>query len=767
MRSIFLAGAACWALAAATAAAAQGPDRASPPVETQADDDQGLGADIVVTAQRREENLQRTALAVSAIAGDKLTEASITQATDLTRLVPSIQVAPAASFTQIYLRGIGTFGANAFAEQGVAFNLDGVYLSRPAAPAGLFYDLERVEVLKGPQGTLYGRNASGGAVNVITAKPRLGEIGGNLTAEYGNYDAFKLSGAVNLPLGDKVALRVAGQHAQHDGYYSDGYDDEDTQAVRAQLRGKFDRVDVNLSMDYAHVGGKGSGGTIMPLLFGEHGKRLGPSDPAVIAAYVARPPAPPVPQVIAKGNGYQDNDFFGLAANLNVDLGFGQLTILPAYRKTNLDFLNYAPSFKIDINEDSHQSSLEVRLAGDSGPVQWLVGGYYFDEDVVADQLFDQGSNGTLIQSDLDTRSLAAFGQATVSLSDRFRLTGGLRYTTDRKRQDSYAESRPFVGFVPPGPPNFTPIILAIPTNATSDVDFNKLTWKAGLEFDAGPHSLLYASVATGFKSGALFAAQGINYSSPEKLTAFTLGSKNRFLDNRLQVNVEAFYWDYKDQQISHLGPVQVASTPGGPIFGPIFRTENAGSATLYGAEAELLFQASPNDLVSANLQYLHTKYDELDYQFYSTTGAPPVLGCPTSLTTQTGASPQARIYDVSCGGRPLVNAPRFTLNLAYEHNFDLGDHGNIRIGADTRIESSRYLSIEFLDLGRQDSYMMSNARITYETANGRYALTAFINNIEDELVFSNSLQSPAKPGTLYNQIRPPRTFGIRASAKF
>ena len=119
--------------------------------------------EVVVTAQRREENLQRAAIAVSAVAGEKLTEASITQATDLTRLFPSLQVAPASSLTQVYLRGVGTFGANAFAEQGVAFNLDGVYLSRPAAPAGLFYDLERVEVLKGPQGTLYGRNASGGA----------------------------------------------------------------------------------------------------------------------------------------------------------------------------------------------------------------------------------------------------------------------------------------------------------------------------------------------------------------------------------------------------------------------------------------------------------------------------------------------------------------------------------------------------------------------------------------------------------------------------
>jgi iron complex outermembrane recepter protein len=342
-------------------------------------------ADIIVTAQRRSENLQKAAIAVSAVAGDTLVKQSITQANDLTRVVPALQVAPAASFTQIYLRGVGTFGANAFAEQGVAFNLDGVYLSRPAAPAGLFYDLERVEVLKGPQGTLYGRNATGGAVNVITAKPKLGETSGYINAEYGNYDAIKGSAALNLPLGEKLALRVAGQYVKRVGYYSDGYDDEDTQAVRAQLRGETGTgLDATLSVDYAHVGGMGSGGTIMPLLEGKH--RLGPSDPRVIAAYVARSPTPPVPQAIASDDGYQDNDFFGAALTLNADLGFATLTVIPAYRKTDLDFRSYASSFLIDVQEKSSQMSLETRLGGHSGPLEWVVGGYYFAEDVSGQQ---------------------------------------------------------------------------------------------------------------------------------------------------------------------------------------------------------------------------------------------------------------------------------------------------------------------------------------------------------------------------------------------
>lgn len=721
--------------------------------------------DIIVTAQRREENLQKAAIAVSAVAGDTLIKNSISQATDLTRLVPSLQIAPASSLTQIYLRGVGTFGSNAFAEQGVAFNLDGVYLSRPAAPAGLFYDLERIEVLKGPQGTLYGRNATGGALNVITAKPKLGVLGGNLNAEYGNYNAIKGSGAINVPIGEHVAFRLAGQYAKHDGYFSDGYDDEDTQAVRGQLRGETGTgLDATLSIDYAHVGGKGSGGTIMPLLDGKD--RLGPSDPRVIAEYLTRSPTAPVPQVIARGDGYQDNRFFGAAMTVNADLGFAKLTVIPAYRKTDLDFVSYASSFLIDVTEKSDQMSLETRLSNTSGPLNWVVGGYYFTEHIVADQFFDQASNGTRIKSRLGTDSHAFFGQGTWSLTDTFRVTGGVRYTSETKMQTTEAHTLPFVGFVP-GLFPLVPIILDIPSFPKTDVTFSKVTWKAGVEFDLGPRSLVYASVSTGFKSGALFSAERVNYSRPETLRAYTIGSKNRFFDNKLQFNVEAFYWDYKDQQITHLGAVQVATTPGGPIFGPVFATENAGAATIYGAEAELQFQPTRNDLFTANVQYLHARYDSLQYQFYSTGGAAPVVGCATALTNQTGASPQARIYNVNCSGKPVVNAPTWSINAGYQHTFSLGNSGRVIAGADTRIESSRFLSIDYLALGRQGSYMMSNARLTYETANGRYSLTGFINNLENELVYSNSLQSPAKAGTIYNQLRPPRTYGVRASVKF
>ncbi|MDE1916786.1 MAG: TonB-dependent receptor [Sphingomonadales bacterium] len=721
--------------------------------------------DIIVTAQRRSENLQKTALAVSAVAGDALVRQSVTQATDLTRLVPALQVAPASSYTQIYLRGVGSFGANAFAEQGVAFNLDGVYLSRPAAPAALFYDLERMEVLKGPQGTLYGRNASGGAINVITAKPKLGETSGFINGEYGNYNTAKVSAAINLPIGERWAVRLSGQHASHDGYFNDGYDDENTQAARAQV--KFDShagFDADLMLDYGHVGGKGSGGTIMPLI---GNGRLGVSDPAVLAAYQAASPTAPVPQVIARNDGFQSNNFYGVALTANQDLGFAKLTLLPSFRETDVNFLSYASSFTIRDVEKTHQTSMEARLANTRGAVNWVLGGYFFDERVHASQGYDQGSNRLQVNPLLATRSLAAFGQATVTVLPAFRITGGLRYTDDHKQQNTIFTNAPFVGFVSPATGNFTPIFNPITAQALSDIHFRKVTWKAGVEYDAGPRSLLYASVATGFKSGALFAAQGNNTSAPENLTAYTLGAKNRFFDNRLQLNLEAFWWDYKNQQVSHLGPVQVASTPVGGIYAPVFLTENAGSARLYGVEAELQFKPDDADLLSADLQWLHARYRSFRYNSYSSSGAVPAVGCAVNPTSLIAATPGGAIYAVDCSGRQVVNAPEWTLNMAYEHHFALRNGGKVTFGANTRIQSGSYVSIDYLPGGYQDTYTTSDVRLEYQPKGGKLTLGLFANNLENTTIFAASFQSPVKNGVLYNQLRPPRTYGARASLRF
>ena len=219
--------------------------------------------DIVVTAQRKSENLQHAAVAVSAVTGDTITNAGVTTPQALTTLVPALTVGSAGgSNTTFFIRGVGNFSVNGYTDPAVAFNYDGVYIGRQTSTSGVFYDLERVEVLKGPQGTLYGRNATAGAINVLPARPKLGELSGFVTASYGNYDAFNVQGAINLPVGEDGALRVAGSVVSHNGYESDGTADEKTQAFRVQLLGHLTPdLTVRVGFDYAHNGGRGPGGT--------------------------------------------------------------------------------------------------------------------------------------------------------------------------------------------------------------------------------------------------------------------------------------------------------------------------------------------------------------------------------------------------------------------------------------------------------------------------------------------------------------------------
>ena len=235
-------------------------------VAQEAAADPGGLEEIIVTAQRREESLQRAAIPVSAVSGDELINASVSDTENLSKLVPSLVIQPAGGSTMnMYLRGVGTLQGNAFGENPVAFNVDGVYIARPTGPVGTFYDLERIEVVKGPQGTLYGRNATGGAVNVLPKRPELGEFSGDVNVEYGNYDALKGSGSLNAPLGESWALRIAGQAVDRSGYLSDDYADEVGEAARVSLlfepSSTFSTV---LVADYFHQGGAGNGSVLMP-----------------------------------------------------------------------------------------------------------------------------------------------------------------------------------------------------------------------------------------------------------------------------------------------------------------------------------------------------------------------------------------------------------------------------------------------------------------------------------------------------------------------
>ncbi|WCT79224.1 TonB-dependent receptor [Novosphingobium humi] len=769
------------------------------PQSNSADATQTGLADIVVTAQRRSENLQKVAVAVSVVSADALTRNNVTQSAQLTTLVPALQVANSGTTNVFYLRGVGTFAVNAFSDPAIAFNYDGVYISRPSAATGVFYDLERVEVLKGPQGTLYGRNATGGAINVLPAKPVIGENFGQFSAVLGNYNAATLQGGANLSLGETAALRVAGTYTKHEGYQSDGTGDEDGKGARAQLLWKpSSDLTIRVGGDYYHAGGASSGSTLVGTI-NPFTKAISPSPYGRdVGLYDSR-----VSQILSGQYNFQvgrtmtglspyafnDSTFWGVNADISYITPIGTFTLVPAHRDIDFNARNNITTFSSEFHERTRQNSVELRLASpDTNKLRYLVGGYYFHEETEVADSFSQQNLSNFLTGDLTTRSVAAFGRLTYAITDRLRLSGGIRYTNDRKTISGgsqlavdvctapacpnglllpYATSLSdlvnragLVGPFPSPVPSFQSVYIS-PTSPTNIVGTSqaplvavqsgsKVTYRANVEYDVGARSLLYASFETGYRGGGFsFAVDPTRQQyRPETIQAWTVGSKNRFLDNRLQLNIEAFYWRYKDQQIAHLGVDSSGSQA--------FFTENIGTSRNFGAEVETQFLIFPHTTLSGDIQYLDAKYTSFVYKSPS----PPPTRCGVSAPATAGGA-----YSIDCSGLQALRSPKWTLNLGIQHVIPLGQFKIVAEGS-ARYQTSSYVGFELLDIERQAAYWTGQASLTFASENDKFALSAFVNNIGNQrplgdVVYNSALNAfGGAPGA-------PRLYGVRFQVKY
>ena len=783
----------------------------SPPV-AETDDGEVLG-DIVVTAQRREENLQKTALSIEAFSGEALRASGIVNADAVSRLAPGVQVAGGTT-TQVYVRGVGDFGVTATANPAVITSLDGVAIARPQAISGNFFDIERLELLKGPQGTLYGRNASGGALNILTVAPKLGETGGYLEGNVGNYDQLGLEGAVNLATGDAAALRLSFQVNDRDGYLSAGGDDDEHQSVRVQARLESGRLSLRPILSYTHLGGNGTGLALIPRLPGQSAW-LENTDPVAGAAYLARATAifnaalaagcnpaptgncPPPPALLADpstSNLFQDVDSYAAAATLDYDLDFATLTVIPAYRKTNARFA-VQPSFIYNVGgvynaagdrsdgERSKQYSLEARLGGDTDALKWVLGGYAFKEKQSNDfVLFGGLIQNQRVMGKLDTEALAVFGQATYSLTDAFRVTGGIRYTNDKRAatdlqkfaiSPTVTAPSPVTGNLPvpclpnvlgPGtrpPGTLCPLLNTTPGFYDSKVTFNKVTWKAGVEFDLAPQSMLFADVSTGFKAGGFNQAISLTDTNqlqpyaPETITAYTLGAKNRFLDNRLQVNVEAFYWDYKNLQLS------AQAFDGTGVI--VLLTQNAGKARVAGGNVNVVARPWRGGTLRGSLEYVDSEYKRFLLTQSARFVPPGRTGCAVSAPNAQG------LVTVDCSGQRLIRSPKWSGNLGLSQQFGLGNAGDLVFDADMAFASKRFVTADFTAAQLARSYQNISASITYNAPADRWFVGAYVRNLTNEKIYTGGGGHQAAFVTGWNtsNIAPPRTYGARAGVRF
>jgi iron complex outermembrane receptor protein len=752
MKAIFACASSLAVLAASTSEPAAAQD--APATESASGTDDGLGV-IIVTAQRRSEDVQRAALSITAITGDDLLKEGVNNTEALSQATVGLEVQPSSGpYTTFSIRSVSSLSGNAFADPAVAVNVNGVYLASPTTFRGLYYDLDRVEVLKGPQGTLYGRNATAGAINIITKRPDF-DLGGYVSATVGNYDHLDFSGALNVPLGDKVAFRVAGQSAKHDGYMSIGTSDEDVQAARATLLFEPNSdLSVQLTGDWSHEGGMGAGATLRTDC-----SRLGKSgdggcfvandpytDVADLSVYYTAAHLPP-----QTDHPYLDSDYYGLGLNADLTTSVGTISLVAGYRKSDVSYVTTGTSWQLREMQHPEQKSVELRLASlDGQRLQYVFGGYLLDTEMRARANGESATRHTFSDqhTNLSGWSGALFSQLTYGLTDAFRLTGGVRYTYEKKNSDSKRYNvaavgpDPVIPEVPPGPPV---------TVVQGSRHWNKINWKAGFEFDVGPASLIYGNASTGFKAGGFFYGPPVAHTyQPEEVTSYVLGMKNRFFDNRLQLNAEAFYLDYTNQQVSFVKLVGGAST---------LVTENAGKSHVYGLEVESELMPADNTRISLQVQYLKAKYDEFTY----VTLAPPPAG---SACTVTPGAPQA---NVDCSGVVPLNSPEWTIKGSIEQTVPLANGGRIVGDASVRYEDHYQTDISFIPVGLGAGTARVNLGLTYVAPDDRFSIMAYVDNLTDVVTISAQTMSSSYFVFPYfgSRLLAPRTFGVRANLNF
>ena len=727
--------------------------------EVQGESSTGI-ADIIVTAQKRTETAQSTPLSVGVVTGADLARKAQTNLASALRDVPSVEVQGLAQGAQLYIRGVGSSIDPGFADPSIALMVDGAYNGRTEAVTSGGYDIDRIEVLRGPQGTLYGRNASGGLVNVITANPATDKFGGYVRGQLGDYALRRIEGAVNAPLADTLAVRIAGYRETRHGYVDDGSSDSNSWGVRAKLLYQpTDWLRILAKADVYRESGKGQNTVPVP---GSAGNLFFPPpyfvsnfDPTIQNGppFAGGAPILRFPNGYVQRNagdawsnnpehvaGYINRKAETYSAEVNADLGFASLTVLPTYtRFYNLLVSSFlfgsilpfqGPTYSINSNYTSQggttrYKSVETRLTSKGGgPFSYVLGFYYLGTTpgtplAPTTSVTNTGQPLVFDTDFLPGSTIAGFGQLTYSLTSRFRVTGGIRYSRDKSAQ-SYAVT----------------LGTAMPNYITYHNSQGATQYKVGLEYDLRARSLLYAHVSTGFKQGGISPTIPPVPFKPEHLTAFEIGSKNQFLNNRLQLNISAFHYIYRDYQFSSFQALRVGNADATANFAVI---GNARRTNIDGAEIETQFVPWRGGKFTASLTYLDAKYGSA------------VL--PNNPFVNQGN------FDLK--GRQIQNAPRWASNLAFEQGFMLAG-GQLTAGAHSHLSSGYYVTPEqYLPGARQQHYTRTDLYLNYAFPHNHLTIGGWLKNIEGDA--QTTYVFPA-----YRRfITAPRTFGFSAGYSF
>lgn len=839
----------------------------------------GIG-EIIVTSQRREENLQDVPLSVSAFTADQVLARGITDIGRLEGLVPGFSFGRSGQDARPAMRGVRTENVGVNGDTTIGFFIDGVYQSRAAQATQGFVDIERLEVQRGPQGTLYGRNTFGGNIAVTTAQPVLGETLAGIDLTVGQFGRFRTDAFANVPIGDTLAVRLAGSFERSDGWVKNVnplgnnlFDDKSEYIRGTVLWEPNDQFSAAVKVEHQSRGGAGASafgykiigsyfdvGSRQQLYNGtpvflntRPGNRDGVNDALPGGGATSDLGVP----IFAPGNGYLidtdqptvlDLENTSITANLAYDFGAVTLRSITGYtdfatvRTSDSDFSgNQIGIDSQDTRAETFSQEIQLLSSDTTSRLDWVVGAYYFKDELtgifINQQLpriirnvspnlnLPQNGGGFYDQQRATTESIAFYGQATYELTDGLRLTGGVRWTEDTK-DFAFANANailPTAG-TPPVPQG-TAITLATgpvpdsafgvqgaPTNCTyttfpppragfqclaantnvltgatyDTAKFEKVTWRLAVDYDVTPENLLYASVSTGFRSGGFNSGQGPAALQPtfdpEEVTAYEIGSKNRFFGNTVQLNLAAFYNRYNGLQEQRQVP-QGATT--------LSIIENSGKARAYGVEAEALWRPVPGLEIGANVAWLdakYTEYDQVPAPFGTsilvpdaTRTTPTVVngvtiapagqrrvfapGYDCGLIPGTGGPGQAAAaFGCDISGNRIPHSPQWTGAVFAGYEIDLGSLGTLTPFAIMNFSSSFFGQPFNSILERQEAFQKIDLRLTWAPTEN-LSIQGFVNNVTDEQTINRFVWGGG--GALQASFAPPRQWGALVSVRF
>jgi iron complex outermembrane receptor protein len=715
--------------------------------------------EIIVTAQKRVESAQDVPIALSVFSASDLRAANIRRIEEIVLRTPNFTMMRVnVGEPQFYIRGVGSNSDSAAGDPTVGVFQDEVYIGRISGAAFDVFDMQRVEVLRGPQGTLFGRNTSGGAVNFVPNRPEQ-DFFASAELSLGNYDSIEGRAILNGGITDSLAGRLSVSHREHSGYSENittgaDLDDEDNWSARGQLL--FAPSDASrLLLGYDFVKDDNAGNARVPYPVFDTGQVGAANNLALAALRRIWPAGSDVRKAYSVPESFQERDINGLTVRFENDASYGSWTLLGGWRKVELSwyedldglkpfgFPPVTPPFpqpygwvlqnRDIVDEDAEQYSVEARLASPADSrLKWVAGLYYFTEEVNRDETFKTqfslvpvaGGDVTFIQ-DVDSSTYAAFGQLTYPFTDALSVTAGLRYSNDEKEAHQVARNN-----IPTDTTPGIPLFPGQPYDIQADDSWGSTTGKLAVDYRLGGGHLLYASASKGFKSG-IFPSQNnvVNTvgvaTPPEEVWSYEAGAKTEWLDNTLRVNLAVFLMDYTDLQLFRLDQQLRLVT----------FTEDT---TNKGAELEILAAPAEGLETGLNVAYLDAAVDG---------GANDGAQLP-------------RAPEYSFGGFAQYQWPFANGNMAVRADFKWTDDYRTEIAYNTGNPAADAANARITEV---QSFALLDARMSYAPGDGNLEFSLWGKNLTDETYPTHIIPFLGNGFSIFG---PPRTYGVAVSWK-